>query len=234
MSADLNDGKRSKMNAASTKWIVLGIVAIVFMVVFNKELKELISGAEEFTIGKDGISIKAKTVKTPLGETVLSNVAAVEPLGSAENVAYVDSRYDFQLDWPQDGSWIRDDYMANMLGVSLYIRYHQSFGEFYPNVNVVIDNAGSITIEDLISASNPQFEQMGYKVEFTEVDEETNSAVQVLVNRNFPGGLYQVQRYILKDGIAFIATASKLESDEAAFPHMYEELGLILNSFQAL
>jgi len=238
MNSTENDGQDAgKKTSASTKWIVIGVIAVVFMIIFQDEIKHLLKNAEEVSVTAEGIKIKTRTVETPLGKTVLSN-KAVEMETSAEqpnNInTYVDNINGFSLNWPQDGTWIRDDNMAANIGVAFFVHYYQSFGDFTPNVNVTYEVIGNMNLEDWLAIGHNSLQQMGWEIQNLEIDEELNAGVQVIRNRNYPGGLFQIQRFILKDDVAYIATASKLEIDNTAFPNLYSEMGQILNSFQVL
>jgi len=241
MSRDQNsDGSAKK--AAMTKWIVAGVVVIVFMFLFKDQISKILEKTEEISITTGGIAIKTRTVNTPLGKTVLSNKAAQFETNVAEPVAqaYVDRDNGFQIDWPKNGKWIVNPDMANYLSTNLganfplYIGYHQAFGEFTPNINVLVGSTGRMSIYDWIDATNNTLVMQGWEVVDTQIDEATMSGVNVILNRNVQGGLYQVQRFLFSSGLFYTITASKLESDADVFPEIYEEMRYILNSFELL
>lgn len=236
------------------KWGIIGVIAITFMFLFQDEVKKLLIDTEELSITTEGVKLKVKTVSTPLGETVLSAHAAASagdggmstvPENGAESAPsagtaarpgftrYTDPNYGYSIAWPAGGDWIKDDFTAAQIGVALFIRFHQSFGNFTPNVNVTIEETGNISIGHWMQAAVPLLEQMGWQVVNVQMDESINAGVRVMKNPNMPGGLFQIQRVILKNGYAYVATASKLESDSGAFPEMYRRMGEILNSFSA-
>lgn len=230
------------------KWGVIGAVAIVFMFLFQDEIKKLLSNTEEVSITTEGVKLKVKTVSTPLGETVLSDKAApIASVPPATAVApgsvsapsqptlthFTDPTYGYSLAWPANGSWIKDDALASQFGMALFIRFHQSFENFTPNVNVTIEQPGDVPIGQFMRLAVPLLTRMGWQVVDVKMDEAANVGVRVLRNPNIPGGLFQIQRVILKNGLAYVATASKIETDSGAFPEMYQHMGEILNSFSA-
>ncbi|KAA3615078.1 MAG: hypothetical protein D8M58_11540 [Calditrichaeota bacterium] len=241
MSSD-QSGDSSAKKAAMTKWIVFGVVIIVFMFLFKGEISKILDKTEEISISTDGIAIKTRTINTPLGKTVLSNKAAEFEDTSAEPVSqvYVDEDNGFQIDWPQNGKWAVNREMAGFMSTNwnanfpLYIGYYQSFGDFTPNINVLVGPTNDIPIKDWIDATNNELVQLGWEVVDTEIDEETMSGVNVMLNRDIQGSLYQVQRFLFKEGKFYMVTASKLESDTDVFPEIYEEMAFILNSFELI
>ena len=53
---------------SDTGWIVVGIIALVCIVVFRRELGSLLDRTTGLEVGPDGVKIKA--AKTPLGKTM--------------------------------------------------------------------------------------------------------------------------------------------------------------------
>ena len=246
MSKEKSAGGGADQWVGMAKWGIIGIIAITFMFLFQDEVKKLLSSTEELSISSEGVKLKVRTVSTPLGETVLSAHAAAPVEDDDRSITpdagtaprqgftrYTDPTYGYSLAWPAGGKWIKDDFTAAQIGVALFIRFHQSFGNFTPNVNVTIENTGTITVSQWMRAAAPMLEQMGWQVVDVQMDEAVNAGVRVMKNPSFPGGLFQIQRVILKDGLAYVATASKLEADSGAFPEMYQRMGEILNSFSA-
>jgi hypothetical protein len=229
------------------KWGVIGVIAITFMVLFKDELKGLLSNTGELSVTTEGVKLKVRTVSTPLGETVLSaegeSIEAVAPSTATAAIGtpppgtkvthFVDPTYGYSIDWPAGGKWIKDDSIAAQIGAALFIRFHQSFGDFTPNVNVTIENTGPMSVQEWMQAALPLLQVMGWELVDVQIDETANAGVRVMKNPNVPGGLYQVQRVILKNDLAYVVTASKLEIDTDAFPGLYQRMGEILNSFSA-
>ena len=206
---------------------------LVCIFTFREELRKLLNRATGFKIPG---YFELQTTITPLGQTTVSNpsgsVAANEPVGT--RVSYIDPTHSFRLTWPAGGEWIQDDTLAASMGAALFIAYHQAFGNFTPNVNVTVEEIGNATISTWMELGNQGLSKLGCKVLETSQDPTTQSGVRVFRNENFDGTLYQIQRVILSQARAYIATGSKLEADHSALPELYEQMRGILNSFQVL
>ncbi len=223
------------------KWAVIGVVAITFMVMFKSELGNMLGRAEEVSVSADGgVTVKLATVKTPLGETVLSNTGAEltqpgaqgkpAPLPESAMAQYTDPSYGYSLAWPQNGNWLRDDAIAQQFGAALVVRHRQAYGNFTPNVNVTLEQVGGLTVDTWMQAGNATFAAAGFQLVSMQTDPATQSGVRVTRHTGVQGVLYQIQRVIVRNGVAFVVTASKLEQADA--PGLYEQMGQILNSFQ--
>jgi hypothetical protein len=80
-------------------------------------------------------------------------------------------------------------------------------------------------------AGNAAFAAAGFQqVVSMQTDPATQSGVRVTRHTGVQGMLYQIQRVIVRGGVAFVVTASKLEQADA--PGLYEQMGQILNSFR--
>jgi hypothetical protein len=216
--------------AGMAKWGVIGVIAITFMVLFKDELKGLLSNTEELSVTTEGVKLKVRTVSTPLGETVLASkgvalegAATASASGSGTLGAttpasavthFIDPDYGYSIAWPAGGNWIKDDSIAAQFGAALFIRFHQSFGDFTPNVNVTIENTGPMSVQEWMQAALPLLQVMGWELVDVQIDETANAGVRVMKNPN-------------------VLTASKLEIDTDAFPGLYQRMGEILNSFSA-
>ncbi len=235
---------------SDTGWIVIGIIALVSMFVFVRELRRLLDRATNVEIGPGGVKIKA--AKTPLGKMIIANQPAPDAAPAAPRspaptapaapvqgmpvpaapASLVPPAPSFHLEWPQNGNWIRDDVSAAGIGAALLVRFHKSFEKFNPNVNVTVENIGDMDVHQWMDYGNQAFAKLGWQVDNTWFDDATQSGVRVVRNAGVAGTLYQIQRAILRGGKAYVATASKLDSDAGAFPGLYEEMRNILNSFR--
>jgi hypothetical protein len=219
---------------SDTASIVVGIIALACILIFRKELGRLLDRVIGLKVGPKGVELQTTT--TPLGQTTVSNpsgsVAALEAVGT--RVSYVDPTHSFRLSWPAGGEWIQNDTLAASIGAALFIAYHQAFGNFTPNVNVTVEEIGNASLSTWMDSGNQGLRKLGYTVLETSQDPVTNAGVRVIRNEGVAGTLYQIQRVILSRTRAYIATGSKLEADHAAFPDLYEQMRVILNSFQVL
>ena len=235
-----NEDKDDKpANTVWVKWVVFGIVILTFMFLFKDEVKQLLGRTEEITVGDGKFTLKTRTTQTPIGETVVSNVPAPSPSasqgpavpGAAPVKPPMLRTPDFVMDWPATGEWLRDDAAAAQIGALLVVRYHRSFGDFNPNINITMEQVGNMSLDSWMATGNNTLEKLGWQLVDTQMDEETGGGVRVMLNPNVPGGLYQIQRVLMLNGRAYVATASKLEADTEAFPQLYPQMREILNSF---
>lgn len=64
-------------------------------------------------------------------------------------------------------------------------------------------------------------QQLRFSIVDSKFDEPTQSGVRVLKNEGVSGVLFQIQRVIIRRGLCFFATGSKLEADNEVFPQLY-------------
>lgn len=233
------------------KWGVIGIVALAFMAMFKGEIGLLLRGAEEVSVGGDGVKLKIRTVSTPLGETVLSSqgqplkrpvapaaagsapdaqaTQPAAPLPSDQQTVFTDAQTGATLAWPRNGLWVREDAIAQRTGSVLVLRHTSSFGNFVPNVNVRAEPVGSASVDDWMQLGNQGMAAMGFELVSVQTDPATQSGVRVTRHRDVQGVLYQIQRVVIRNGVAIYVTASMLEQHAA--PGVYAAMGAILNSF---
>ena len=232
--------------AAHIKWIVLGIVALAFMVLFNKELGRLLDRTSDLSITPDGIRIK--TVDTPLGQANVSATTVKQSETSASGIEgnrYTSRQYKFQLSWPDAAQWSASEDMgqslAKQLGlpptvsVPIIVLHKEAVANFRPNVNVVVERVGEMQIQAYVDASTLNYARMGWQVLSTTVDAATNAGFIVLLGKSPGGGnIYQVQRIVIAHGNGYVVTASQLPPDNLISARLREDLLAILNSFRIL
>lgn len=231
--------------ANNIKWIVAGVIAIVGMVLFKDPLTKLLDRAENVEITTAGV--KVSTVKTPLGETVVSN-KGVQPTaaagstapgqpspGSTPGVGFQTTRDEeagFAMSWPTNGRWVSQPEAARQFGARLVLTNPSaSRGQFVPNVNVVVTrDAAGVDVAQYISATARALTGMGWEVTAQQADNGTQSGVLVTVNRQM--GTAQIQRVVLRNGLSYVITASRADGDTRE--DLYAAMGQILNSFELI
>jgi hypothetical protein len=228
----MSDDNKNNFSPAHLRWIIIGVLGIAFMVIFKDDVSHILKGVEKVSIKSDGITIETRTVDTPLGKTIVSGPPTIETAGITEQTAAsYSSPQGYLINWPQDGSWSSRPDMASNYNLDLAIAYNNSLGDFIPNVNVTIEQSPTQSIQEWIDMSNPLFESLGFTVTDVQIDEASSSGVRVINGNFFGTDTNQIQRIILKDGIAYIATATRptnLVADEA----LWRDLNNILNSFR--
>ncbi len=237
------------------KWAVIGIVALAFMAMFRNEIGQLLRGAEEVSVGGDGVKLKIRTVSTPLGETVLSSQGqplklpapavarpadgtaagdgpasgVIAPQVTTAQVVFTEAGTGATLAWPGNGMWQRDAPTEKLSGAALVLRHRSNVGNFIPNVAMTVEAVGNFTVDDWMQMGNSGMALLGYELVSAQTDPATQSGVRVMRHRDVQGVLYQIQRVVIRNGQAVYVTASMLEQHAA--PGVYAAMGAILNSF---
>jgi hypothetical protein len=133
------------------------------------------------------------------------------------------------LSWPSTGDWRLDPVSTAQLsyaGVKLVLRYRDLIDGFNPNVNVSVETVGSLSYEEWLEAGNLAFESMGSHVLESKSDPVSQGAVRVVLS---PNGLYQIQRVLIGNGLAYVVTASTMQTGGGIISH---QMLTILNSFR--
>lgn len=228
----------------SLKWVVIGVIVLAFLGLFRAEISRFLDRIGSIEVEKGKIEIR--TVQTPLGRTEVSSVTitpAEALVPGVHGTTYVSDRYGFQISWPDNAHWTADENVGTTLlkqlgGVSLaavpiVILDNELVGNFRPNVNVVVEPVGSVSIHQAVDPLVTRMGQSGWQVLSSEVDEATQSALVVVLNPNF-GGLYQIQRLVMASGRLFTVTASQLPPADQLGTRLRADLLSILNSFRLL
>lgn len=237
-------GSTGQVLAGNVKWIVGGVIAIVGMVLFKEPLTKLLDRAENVEITTAGV--KVSTVKTPLGDTVVSNkgvqpaaapgAAAAKPGGPAQPgegfQTTRDSEAGFAISWPANGRWTNETEAARQFGARLVLANRGgAMGSFVPNVNVVVTrDAQGVDVAQYLSQTARTLTGMGWEVSAQQADSATQSGVLVTVNRQL--GTAQIQRVVLRNGVSYVITASRADGDTRE--DLYAAMGQILNSFELI
>lgn len=221
-----------KLSPAHLKWIVIALLGITFMIIFKDDLSKKIKEHGEVKIGLEGISITTKTTETPLGEIIISGPPTIQTAGITKyTLPNYQSSKGYLINWPQDGSWQSRPDMAQMLNLDFTIAYNRSWGEFVPNVNVTIESSSTSSIRQWLDMSNQMLSLLGFNVISEKLDTTSKSAVRI-IHGNFLGvEADAIQRVILNQGRAYIATATRPRNFNAD-PKLWQDLNNILNSFR--
>jgi hypothetical protein len=230
--------------AGNVKWIVAGVIALVGMVLFKEPLTKLLDRAENVEITATGV--KVSTVKTPLGDTVVSNkgvqptAAGTTSPGQAGKPSVPgagfqttrDQEAGFAISWPSNGRWSSQPETARQFGARLLLANPAaSRGDFVPNVNVVVTrDAAGVDVAQYLGTTARILTGLGWEVTAQQADTSTQSGVLVTVNRQM--GTAQIQRVVLRNGLSYVITASRADGDNRE--DLYAAMGQILNSFELI
>jgi predicted lipoprotein with Yx(FWY)xxD motif len=242
-----NDSKsRSGLSPATVKWMVVGVIAIAFMVIFQSQLGRLLDRVSDVELSADGIKIK--TVDTPIGKAEVSVVPVTlsSPVSDGiQGTTYTSNLNKFQISWPNASEWTADlewgqNFISSMgfpatIKMPIVIMYNEIIGTTRPNVNVVVEKIGSMDVQDYINASTQTLASQGWKVVSSTVDESTQGGFLVLNTVDASGAtLYQFQRVAVAHGNAYNITATQLPPENALNQRMKDELSSIVNSFRII
>jgi 2-succinyl-5-enolpyruvyl-6-hydroxy-3-cyclohexene-1-carboxylate synthase len=104
---------------------------------------------------------------------------------------------------------------------------------FAPNVNILAEQVGPLTIRDYLARSVYQMQAAGFTVVNAEADDATQSGLVVFYGRDPLGRpLFQFQRLLITRGVCLIATATQLPPLDLMGAQLRAELAGILNSLQ--
>lgn len=242
-----NEAKgRSFLSAAATKWMVVGVIAVAFMVIFQSQLGRLLDRVSDVEVSSSGIKIK--TVDTPIGKAEVSVVPVrySSPVRDGiQGTTFTSNQFKFQISWPNKNDWTGDEawgpvFLQNMgfpptVKAPIMITYNQVIGNTTPNVNVIVEKIGNMDIQSYLDLSNQGIVSVGGQVISSTVDEQTQGGFTVLKSTNAFGELvYQFQRTAIANGNAYIITATQIPPDNQFSQQMKNELNSIVNSFRII
>jgi hypothetical protein len=236
--------------AGNVKWIVGGVIALVGMVLFKEPLVKLLDRAENVEITTSGI--KVGTVKTPLGDTVISNKGVLPAASTSANIGGAatspsanigppavvgfetarDGEAGFAISWPANSGWSSHPESARQFNARIVLANVSAASEnFVPNVNVMVTrDAAGMDITQYLTRTVQLVSSLGWEVSAQQADDATQSGVLVSVNRQM--GTSQIQRIVLRNGMSYVITASRAEGDTRE--DLYAVMGQILNSFELI
>ena len=230
------------------KTIVVAVVVIAFMVIFKRELGGLLERTSDFKISAEGVVIKAvvKTVETPIGTTEVSVVPLAKSPQSSTGVhgtTYVNTEYAFQISWPNAKDWTPDEALGAQLhkklglpatvDIPIVILSNTPIDRFRPNINVVVEKVGDMSIQDYMAATKDSLVAQGWEVLSTSVDPKTRGGVIVFINNTGGERIYQFQRIAMNKGNAYVITASQVPKADLS-QGLKQGLGDIVNSFRVI
>ncbi len=248
MSENSTNQPPSGNSSFPVKWIVVGVVIISFMLIFKGELGGLMERTSDLKISATGLEIKAvvKTVETPIGLTEVSVVPVARTPGERtgiQNTTYTNTKHDFQISWPNNEDWAADEVVGrqmmqdmgvpNTVDIPIFILSKHPIDDFTPNVNVVVEQVGHISIEEYVALNEENLVAAGWEVISSDVDPVTNGGVIVVMNYAFGAPIYQFQRYAMGNGKAYVITASQVPEGDLS-QGLKDDLASIINSFRVI
>jgi len=243
--SDNNESSRSIMSGASTKWMVVGVIAIAFMAMFQAQIGRLLDRVTDVEVSSGGLKIK--TVNTPIGKSEVSVVPVSYSTPVQDGISgktFTSNQHKFQISWPNVNDWTADEVWGNnflknagfpsTVKMPITIRYNDVIGNTRPNVNVVVEMSGNMGIQLYMDLTIQNLATAGWQVVSSTVDEDTQGGFIVLNNADFGEPVYQFQRVAMAHSNAYIVTATGLPPENYLSQQMKEELNSIVNSFRII
>ena len=229
--------------ASQTKWIVLGVVALVALVLFKTEISGVIRNAGEVEITTSGLKIK--TVQTVLGQAEVSNVKIkARQADGIQGNTFSSRQQGFQISWAEGGGWeasetlgpalINRTGMPPTVSMPLVLVRSQAVGNFRPSVNVVVEKIGAMSARAYFDASVHAMRQQGWQILTQDFDDSTQGGFISYFNSSMGPKLYQFARLAVANGNGYVITASQLPPDNILSDQLRAGLLQILNSFRTL
>lgn len=242
MSSD--DSKKATNLAGVVKWLVVGVVAITALVLFKVEIGQVIIQADEIVIPN---VITIKKADTLLGEVEVSKVSVKPNKSTQDGIngnVFTSNKHQFQISWPDNGDWSASDTSGNALmqqmgmpptmDLPIMILRNQFVDNFRPNVNVVVENSGTMSVTDYVNLNLGLLEQQGWQILTKEIDEATQGAFISFYNTMMGNKIYQFQKIVMANGKGYVITASQLPLDDAGSEQLRQDLLGIMNSFRII
>jgi len=232
--------------AAITKWLVIGLVILLALLIFKNPIARLLDRASDVEFNPKEGTIAIRTAQTPVGELKVSSEKVQEKnagsIVSAEHPGFKNNiTNDYVIGWPPD-TWMRDDsYISTLQNgytemgvnatVSMYCRQKlPNSSGFTANVFVsTMPYDNRYSFEDQVKQTEQSLEAyMNARIITDEVDAATKGAT-IVISFSFNGvSVYQIQRYGYKNGNIIQVVATTTVDDEAA----QAQIKSIVNSFR--
>ncbi len=230
-----------------TKWIVIGAVIVITLLILRKPLERLLDRAQEVQVDPTSGNITIRTTQTAIGELKVSaekvNGQQAEQIvneKATQRNAAIES--DFMLTWPK-GTWQKAPEFLSQLeemykGAGIQAQALLACRQVVPNSenfqsNVYIVKSpynNAYSFEEQMQASKEMLLSSMSSARFLteEVDAETKGATFIFTYDYVGIPCYQIQRYAYKDGYTYqlVATTTVADTESQA------QIRTIVNSFR--
>ena len=234
------------MNEKAVKWIVIGVLAVVAIIIFRGEIAKMIgrNNPTEISITKEGL----KVLLTPIGETNISAESSpetqyVDTTKVGSEYAYVDRHYKFAINRPPNSEWVP----FNRMSATSFVLAAQAFQADESLVFLLFKPATSLepgvvfirvyrketytNIQILLAAYIKGLRDNGIETLQSKVDEKTGGAV--VVTKETKSGWSGVARLLFTDTYAYIVAMKAFPPGEE-YAKLRNEVNMIFNSFRIL
>ncbi len=220
------------------------VILLIFRKLIIKLICDLNNRITEANIEFSKFKLSLKTAKTPIGETDVSVIEKKVTQDIREGIlcSYTSAQYKFKISWP--AGWIADIDLDQTtlsrlnlppsINIPILITKKEKIGEFLPNINITVEDCAIMTIDQYMHLSTQKMKELGWNIYLSKIDEKTHSGLLVYLNNGPFGRVFQFARMVIRNGLAFVVTASNLPSEEQLSVQTSEELLSILNSFKLI
>jgi hypothetical protein len=235
------------MNEKAIKWIVVGVIILVSIVVFRGEIGELIGRIKEIHVSSKEI----KVVTTPIGDTTVSAQSSSEKVytetAESEPNTHMDRQHKFLISWPIDSEWIPSNKLSQSQRAELGLpgkdpsnlptffvfKFDTPSSPHAGMVNVFAHPSSLFNndIQDLIDSHKKGLEKNNVTVLSSTIDGNTGGAV--LVARDGETGWTGVNRLLVGDTYSYIINMRFYPPGEE-YAELRAGSKMIFNSFRIL
>lgn len=222
------------------------LIILLLVFLFMPQIKDLLSRLKEGKIKTPfgEFEFEPKMQQTDLGRTGMSKVAVKRSNTSLVMLEGIQETYvsdNFLISWPKN-KWSCDTgeggHILQQIGLSAHnrkipiiIRKNEQINNFVPNINIVIESIGNISLDEYVDISIKSMKQNGWEVESFNIEKDFDMGFISFFNSLSEPKLYQFQRIAITANLAYIVTAS-IAKDTLVSKVDISDLLAIFNSFR--
>lgn len=217
----------SNNSSNNMKWIVIGIITLVVLFLFKKEIGGLIDRTESVSVTAEGLTLKTQTINTVLGETIVSGPPTVETAGiTAEAEPNFAIQGGFKINWKPE-LWNNNEELAELNDAELFLLFAIPDG-FQPSIAIKSFKGFTSAKTFLESVSYPN--RQISKVEFGPSGE---TGIRTSIGEENGSKFHYIERVLFSQatGLIYVATAERPVA-EIGNAELWESTRKVLNSFR--
>lgn len=221
------DKESNRGSNSNVKWIVIGIVSVVALVLFKTEIAGLIDRTETVSVTAEGVILKTRTAETVLGETIVSGPPTIETAGiTADAESNFKESDSFKINWNPD-LWSNNQELASLNEAELLLLFSSTDG-FKPSISVQ-SHAGYPSAKAFLDS----LKLPDRKVAKIEYDAAKDTGIRTSVGEVAGQRLYFIERVLFnpQDGLVYVATTERPVADKSN-EALWESTRKVLNSFR--
>lgn len=225
-------------------------ITFIVLLLFRKQIYELMpklgKGIKTIKTPLGEFEFEPKNVSTVLGKTGMSQVAIKTSNASLVVLDGIQETYvstNFLISWIKT-KWSGDvnsgRIILEKMGLStdnrklpIIITKNEIVDNFRPNVNVIVELIGNLSLREYVDFSIKQYQHIGWQIDSSNINEDYNVAFISFLVLNLEPARYQFQRIAIVSGRAYVVTAT-IAKDTLTSGRIdtISELSDIVNSFR--